>query len=172
LPGPLEVDPPHLPRSRPRREQKEKPWARSGARRPRVDVLATTTATAERGAPCAGTESPGPGAGRGRGGGAGLHVEAKPHAVRAPRRPLPAAGPSFHLGSLGLRTRSSNSEGRAGAGQRAGSGGLVSQRVQAKQSGGICKWQAELGFPPRRDRVGAEAKGRSGAQQGTSCSYP
>lgn len=77
---------------------------------------------------------------------------------------------SFHLRSGGLWTWSYYLEGRGGGG---GLRGPANQRVPAKAVGWAPrKWRAELGLPPKRDRAGAEAKGRSGAQQGTSHSSP
>lgn len=51
----------------------------------------------------------------------------------------------------------------------AGSGVQRANGCQRKQSGAP---SLQPRFPPKRDRAGAEAKGRSGAQQGTSHSSP
>lgn len=87
-----------------------------------------------------------------------------------------AARSSFHLGSLCLRTDLVATR-RGGAGRGGGTAGRAQGPGQptsaSEQPGGSCEQQAELGLQPRRDRVGAEAKGRSGgAQQGTSCCCP
>lgn len=86
-----------------------------------------------------------------------------------------AAGSSFHLGSLSLRTNLVAAR-RGGVGRGSGAAGRAQGPGQptsaSEEPGRRCQQQAELGLPPRREGVGAEAKGRSGAQQGTSCCCP
>lgn len=104
-----------------------------------MDVLATVTATAERGAPSRGRESPGLAARRRRGGGTGLHVEAEPRAARALAaswQPDPASTLETAFGR-GVTTP----RGGPGRGSGGGPGGPVSQRVLAEAVG----WDLRVG---------------------------
>lgn len=94
----------------------------------------------------------------------------RPSPLPPVHQPLPGSGtqlPPWKLLPLDVELPfgGAGRRGRAQGGQRANG-------CPRKQLSGPCKWRAEPGLPPKRDWARAEAKGRSGAQQGTSCSSP
>lgn len=151
----------------PRRKQKERDLERDPAASGRARTSQPRPPRDEGRRPRAGSPRSRP-PGRGRGSGAGAHVEAESTAARAPAA-------SWQWDPASTLEAAAFGRGVAvwrGGAAGAGSGGQRTNGCPRQQLSGPCQWRAEPGLPPKRDWARAEAKGRSGAQQGASCSSP